>query len=347
MATYREFRQQTKRRRRKRAFRRALVFVLVVLIILGLAFAITKIIEGFTEKDRDPAAPGSSVSSDGTASSDAVLPDETPSSSQVLAPLPGAVDPTDMSWNTVGPVEQTLNYTIQTPDYRLIALPENGIVDIKYFDRTVLVGDSVSTGWSGNVYSSSPLKDHAFVCAYKNIGPNALVNKSVLDGRTIGRGEEVGYDTIVNSKPLRVYILLGANSLVRDGEAQEKSFLAYYGQLLDMFKADLPPEVKIYVEAITPVRPGVKQPGLYKERIMRVNNQLAAIAMEKGCYFLNIYDLLADENGDLREDYAAADGVHLKPDAYAAMAQYMMTHTVWDPSNPYLPGSPYYVAPAE
>lgn len=342
MATYREFREQTQRRRRKRAARRAVAFGVVIVLILGLAFLITRLIEHF---DNEPQEPSSSQSQ--SADSDSTLPEsETPGvAAGVLAPLPGGVDPGDMSWNTVGPVQQTLDYTVQTPDYRLIALPENGIVDLKYFDRTVIVGDSVSTGWFSY---PNPLKEHAFLCAYHNIGPNALVNKQELNGKHVGRDiMENAYDTIINSNPLRVYILLGTNSLVRAEDAAEDSFLAYYGQLLDMFRQDLGPDVKIYVQSVTPVRPGVTQPGLTRDRLMRVNNKLAALALEKGCYFLNIYDALADAEGNLSEEYAAPDGVHLNQQAYQMLSYYLSTHTAWDPANPYLPGSPCYVAPTE
>lgn len=334
MATYREFREQAKRRRRKRALRRMLVFVLAVLVILGLAFLITRLMKGGAPDGASGSSAAQSVSQPQSAAS---APESGGAASQAPAP---AQDPGDTSWNQMGPVEQTLNYSVNNPDYRLIALPENGVVDYTYFDRAVLIGDSVSQGW--NIYES-PMKAHAFVCAYKSIGPSAIVNKQTLDpGQGSGRGQEVGFDTIVNSQPKRMYILLGANALVRDGEAVEQSFLAYYSQMLDMFREAVGGEVKIYVESVTPVRPGVSQPGLYKERIERVNNQLAALAQEKGCYFVNLYEALADENGDLRAELAAADGVHLKAEAYTVMAEYLARHTAYAADNPYLPGSPYY-----
>lgn len=334
MATYREFREQTKRRRRKIMLRRALVLVLAVLLVLGLAFIITKMI-GRMNRGPGDAVSGSfgalnAATTSGQSESQPAASPQTPASSP---------DAGDTSWNSMGPVEKTLNYNIVSPDYRLIALPENGMVDYSYFDRAVLIGDSVSQGW--NIYES-PMKAHAFVCAYKSIGPSALVNKQTLDpGQGSNRAQEVGFDTIVNSNPKRMYILLGTNALVRDGEAVEQSFLSYYGQMIDMFREAVGQEVKIYVESVTPVRPGVSQPGLYKERIERVNNQLAALAQEKGCYFVNLYELLSDENGDLREDLAAADGVHLKADAYPMMAEYLAKHTAYAADNPYLPGSPY------
>ena len=253
MATYREFREQTRRRRRKRAARQVLAFVVALAIILGLAFLITKLIEGTGKPDSASQSGASGSMGDAAAS-------ETGISNSVLAPLPMQVDPGE---------------------------------------------------------------------------------RSSLDHNS-NRGQEVGYDAIVNSNPKRVYILMGANALVRDGEAVEQSYISYYSQLLDMLRQDLGSEVKIYVESVTPVRPGVSQPGLYKDRIQRVNNQLAALALEKGCYFVNIYEALADENGDLNSEYAAQDGVHLKPAAYPVMAEYLAKHTAYAADNPYMPGSPYY-----
>ena len=55
--------------------------------------------------------------------------------------------------------------------------------------------------------------------------------------------------------------------------------------------------------------------GLNRDRLCRINDELAAVALEKNCYFLNLWEVLADENGDLKaESYAQPDGYHLKPE---------------------------------
>ena len=64
------------------------------------------------------------------------------------------------------------------------------------------------------------------------------------------------------------------------GRRAEQSYLAYYSQMLDKFRESLVSEVAIYVQSVTPVRPGVSQPGLYRERIQRVNYELAKLAVE-------------------------------------------------------------------
>ena len=88
------------------------------------------------------------------------------------------------------------------------------------------------------------------------------------------------------------------------------SFLTYYRLMLDMLSQTLP-NAKIYVQSITPVRPEVSaqanHAGLNRDRLCHINNELAAIALEKNCYFLNLWEVLADENGDLIESYAQPD----------------------------------------
>ena len=128
-------------------------------------------------------------------------------------------------------------------------------------------------------------------------------------------------------QPPVLYILLGTNVLNRDGDYS--SFLTYYRLMLDMISQALP-NTQIYVQSITPVRPEVRSshPGLYKERLCEINNELAAIALEKNCAFLNLWEALADDNGDLKAEYAQPDGIHIKPEGYPAWVEYLATHTV-------------------
>ena len=348
MPTYREFREQVRKRKRRRALRRALIFVVVVAAVLAAAYGAIRLmgkpmswLPGMAQSTPQSSVAQSAVQSEsaqaGTSAPQSASPTQSP------APVSPAPQGEAAAWDTMQPLEKTLNQTVNSPDFRLLGLPENGQVDMKYFDRTAILGDSVSQGW--NVFNTSDMKEHAFVCAYKNIGPSQVVNNEVADpGDGSGREPEPIFDTIINSNPKRLYILLGTNALVRNDDAAEQSYLAYYSQMLDKFREALGSEVAIYVQSVTPVRPGVSQPGLYRERIQRVNNELAKMAVEKGCYFINLHEVLADENGDLRADLAAQDGVHLNASAYPLVRAYLTTHTAYNPENPYLEGSPYYKA---
>lgn len=134
-------------------------------------------------------------------------------------------------------------------------------------------------------------------------------------------------EVLTAQQPKVLYILLGTNVLNRDGDYS--SFLTYYRLMLDMIAQALP-NTQIYVQSITPVRPEVRasHPGLYKERLCEINDELSAIALEKGCAFLNLWETLADENGDLKAEYAQNDGYHVKPEGYTAWVDYLRTHTI-------------------
>ena len=345
MPTYREFREQVRRRKRKRAMRRALLFVVVVAAVMAAAYGVIRLTGGLPWAGESGSTAQSQGTVQSTTQSQTTPESESTPQSESTSQSAASLTAQDgaAAWDTMQPLTKTLDQTINSTDFRLLAVPENGQVDMKYFDRTAILGDSVSQGW--NVFGTSDMKEHAFVCAYKNIGPSQVVNNEVADpGDGSGREPEAIFDTIINSNPKRLYILLGTNALVRNDDAAEQSYLAYYSQMLDKFREALGSEVAIYVQSVTPVRPGVSQPGLYRERIQRVNNELAKMAVEKGCYFINLHDVLADENGDLRADLAAADGVHLNASAYPLVRDYLTTHTVYNPENPYLEGSPYYKA---
>lgn len=231
----------------------------------------------------------------------------------------------------------TLSYTRQTSttvqkladgvttamDFRLASMPaaQSEPVDLSYFDTAVFLGDSITQGMQ--IYDTG--LPNAHYCAYRGVGPNAVVNGSTC--RRADGVEEVPLDALASYAPQSVYILLGTNVLTQDRDYS--SFLNYYGLMLDRIR-ELVPGADIYVQSITPVRPEVsadaRHSGMYAERFIRVNNDLAALAVEKGCYFLDLWEVLADENGDLRAEYAQPDGYHLQPEGYTAWVDYLRTH---------------------
>ena len=234
----------------------------------------------------------------------------------------------DNTWNTASYAVarqltvQTLADSAATAlDFRMAALPKSSTaVGKEWFNDVSFVGDSLTQGMQ--LYEEG--MQNAMFCAYKGVGPNVIVN-----GTTCKRADgvaEVPLEALTAQQPRAIYVLLGTNVLGRDTDYS--SFLTYYRLMLDMISQALP-NTKIYVQSITPVRPEVrkKSPGLYKERLREINDALSAIALEKGCTFLNLWEALADENGDLIEEYAQPDGYHLLPAGYDAWVDYLCTHT--------------------
>lgn len=293
MADYQEYRRRVLHRRWRRRFMAA--GLLFLLVLLGVVSVMWKRLH------RDPAQ----------TRQDTILQEITE----------------DNTWNTLQ-YASTRPLTVQTLstgtttalDFRMAALPRTAPVEKSWFSQVSFVGDSLTQGMQ--MYDTG--LPGAMFCAYRGVGPNAIVN-----GTSCKRADgvaEVPLDALTAQQPKAVYLLLGTNVLGTDSDYT--SFLTYYRLMLDMISQALP-NTKIYVQSITPVRPEVrkKSPGLYKERLCEINDALSAIALEKGCTFLNLWEALADENGDLIEEYAQPDGYHLLPAGYDAWVDYLCTHT--------------------
>ena len=179
----------------------------------------------------------------------------------------------------------------------------------------------------------------ALICGYTGVGPDAIVNRSAVKSSV--RGSEVAMDVLTAAQPKKLYILLGTNTLTTLGAADR--FLAYYGQMLDQLRQALPGCV-IYVQSIPPVRPqaAAEKPGLASDVLRSVNEQLAKLAADKGCVYLDLWETFADENGNLKEMLAAPDGVHFSAgNGYGAWVTYLRNHAKYSASNSWTMGSAY------
>lgn len=235
-----------------------------------------------------------------------------------------------------GPARQTAGgYTVKAYDSSVIRQPGSGQVDLSYFADAAFLGDSLTVGFSDyNINLGG-----ALLCGYTGVGPDAIVNRSAV--RSSIRGDEIALDVLAAAQPKKLYILLGTNTLTTVGASDR--FLAYYGQMLDLLQQTLP-GCTIYVQSIPPVRPeaATEKPGLASDIIRSVNEQLAQLAASKGCVYLDLWETLADGEGNLKEVLAAPDGVHLSAgNGYGAWVTYLRNHAKYSSSNPWTPGSAY------
>ena len=318
MDEYQRVRRRHRQRQARRRLRRGLAFVCAVALILTLSAGITALLDWIVPPGGDEGA-SSLSSANGTVA---------------LAPLPntGGEVVQNTSFSSIGPVRQD-SWTLVRPDAALIAQPDTGLVQPEYFQNVVMLGDSVTAGFY--TYSTS-LKGIATVCGYRSIHPSDIVNRTTLS-REDGT-QEIALDAVAAANPKAVYVLLGTNSLVSADEQKEQSFLAYYERMLQMLKETAPGAV-IYVQSIPPVRPEITT--LNNDQIRRVNEQLALLSRAQDCYYLNLHEFLADENGDLKSELAAQDGIHLNGTGYKQWVDYISRHVAYSDDLPFLYGSPY------
>lgn len=311
-----------KKRARRRKARKLAMYATFAVFVLVLSYGIVALIEAFS-------------------------PDDEPQP-ELLQPTPaGDMQPNtevekDGDWFTrIGPVQQTINeFDVISPDHRMFQLPENGSVDLSYFEDAVFVGDSLTEGLREYASIENSIANIATFISAKNQTP-----KSFLEGVIVFpdnyRPTQNGVEAIVSENPGKVYITLGTNALTFMNRQQ---LIYYYDQLLTALQEQLP-ETIFYVCSITPttVDEASRRPVFVYDAIYAANNEIAMMASLKGMHYINLHEVLAGEDGYLKPEYAYSDGIHLRPDTYTLWIQYLMSHTVHRADNPYIPGSPYYL----
>ena len=313
----------------------------VIAAILILSLAITAILENGQKESEEAQEAASSGMAE-----------------NILAPLPmqgaansaagesgteGSADSTGdagaaaVTLEQFGPAQQTAGaYSVKAYDSSVIRQPACGQVDLSYFSDAAFLGDSLTVGFSD--YSIN--LGGALICGYTGVGPDAIVNRSAVKSST--RGEEIALDVLAAAQPKKLYILLGTNTLTTLGAADR--FLAYYGQMLDLLRQTLGDDCVIYVQSIPPVRPAAaeEKPGLASDVLRSVNEQLAQMAADRGCVYLDLWETFADGEGSLKEILAAPDGVHFSAgNGYGAWVTYLRNHAKYSAANAWTPGSAY------
>lgn len=332
MADFYTYRNEFSRRRRKRRV------VLVLLVILALICAAVGWYWQQKDAESQPAPQVEATPTAATATPEvAVTPEPTPATGKAPERIVQAVD--TAVWDTSTPVAQTIDTEYLNTDHRMIGVPMLGTVTNDYFNTVTFVGDSIASGLG--IYQTG--LPNAKYATYTSAGVNSFVNNVTMKNAVTGV-QETPMEAIVATQPDYVYILVGTNNLVTQGG--EESFLAYYERLIDMLREQLNPGVIFYIQAIPGVQETVVQskPGLDNARIATVNDLLANLALRKGCYFVNIREVLTNPaDGSQIDDYQVTDGVHFNAAGYRVWAEYLATHTVWNRRSQYSGQNPYYI----
>ncbi len=205
---------------------------------------------------------------------------------------------------------------IDTSEYLDITgglVKKSGEVNDYYFEDAVFVGDSLTDGLK--LYADT------FGTFLSNTG----VNISDISSAIAANGKSIT-EQIKSSDAGKFYIMLGINDNIF-AESQINGFIRKYGYFVDMIKEYHPKSV-IYIQSMLPVSAEKEKTSRFKnELIYKCNEELLNLAVEKGVYFLKVYEEFADEKGHLKDEIAV-DGVHFKTPYYTDWYNYLKTHTV-------------------
>lgn len=222
--------------------------------------------------------------------------------------------------------ETTTIITTTTPATTTTAIPVNappkGSVpagfDPKLFVRNpafesniAFIGDSICSGFK--VYPNLLSANQVF--ADKNIRTDTIYNYTFTYNQ---RAYNI-VDCIKASQPKNVYIWMGINGInFTSKEAYAKNMI----NLIQRLKA-VSPQTRFYIMSMAPTTASHSwhANGKIRECNVYTENLLKSSYPDIG--FVNIYNILADKNGNLLSVFAAADGCHLQSKAYTRILSYM------------------------
>lgn len=173
-------------------------------------------------------------------------------------------------------------------------------------DNYVFLGDSI-------------FERYALEEFYKDM---PVINSGVSGNKTIDILNNMN-DRVYRYNPSKVILMIGTNDY---SSISNEDTVKNIGKIIDGIKTNRP-YAEIYVQSIYPVNKNVNDGVSVKERnnedINTMNEGIKKLCKEKEVTYMNIYDLLIDEDGNLKESYTE-DGLHVNDDAYEIITKEVM-----------------------
>lgn len=140
-------------------------------------------------------------------------------------------------------------------------------------------------------------------------------------------------ESIFDLEPKKVFINIGTNDISRP-EYKRERLMSQYRKILMQIQARLP-ETKIYVMSYYPVNrelPGADPEAVKAQfgartnaELKEVNAEVEKMAEELGCTYINVFDCLLDEKGNLKAEYTI-EGMHMYANGYAVVLEKLMPY---------------------
>lgn len=259
----------------------------------------------------------------GDSSSEENTPAITPSPSPEPAPSPEPTIAPDAPLERLEPLresthEEYLNH-ISADIYgdagvKRAAEYEFTTVDESYFDDALFIGDSRTVG----LHDYTDLSEHAdFYCE------TSLTIYKVMEENFDGQGTVE--EALSNKDYGKIYLMVGINEL---GRGTTEDFMEKYTEVVDTIHA-LEPDAKIFIQGIMRVS-GKKSSSdaiFNNSNINARNNAIATLADNQQIFYIDVNEVVCDEEGNLHEDYTF-DQIHLLGVYDEIWKQFLLEHGV-------------------
>lgn len=187
-----------------------------------------------------------------------------------------------------------------------------------HYKRRMAFFDKVPTGKKSIVFLGNSITEAG---DFSDILPGKRLFNRGISG-DISFGVLARMDKILAGKPARIFLLIGVNDLKRG--VPNDLIVRNYKRIVAKVKQQSP-GTKLYLQSVLPVNDSllIEPFKMVKtEDIKYLNRALQEIARENKVFYVDLWEVLADEQGQLKKAFTP-DGIHLKPFAYIDWVAYL------------------------
>ena len=190
-----------------------------------------------------------------------------------------------------------------------------GIIESPHYREMVKMFDSMHENTGGIVFLGDSITEFLNVDEY--LHAYHIINRGIAGDTTSGVLRRLG--GVIALKPRKLFLLIGTND-IGDG-AFTVPIARNIREIVSRVQAKSP-QTKIYLQGVFPTRHNTSRPNT---EIQALNHEIAAIAEDLHCTFIDLYPLLLAPDGGLAEEYTI-DGLHLSASAMTKWTAYLVPY---------------------
>lgn len=218
-----------------------------------------------------------------------------------------------------GEVSKNVTDVLKAEEAEKEKLLEFETVTESYFDDALFIGDSRTVG----IKKYTDLGNASF---YSETGMSIynIFDKKLLEP-TISDEKKSLEDVLTENTYGKIYLMVGINEL---GRGTADTYFAEYSKVIERIR-QLQPEAIIFIEGNMNVtkEKSDNDPIFNNVNIGIRNAKIAALANQKDIFYIDINEVVTDDEGYLMDEYTF-DDVHLKAKYYSIWKEFLLAHGI-------------------
>ena len=148
-------------------------------------------------------------------------------------------------------------------------------------------------------------------CEWQEFFRNSRIKNRGISGDTT-TGVLNRIDEVVESKPQKIFIMIGINDINRGRKVDE--ILMNYKLILSIFQERIP-QTKVFIQSILPINNQKRSNKGVNNSIFELNKDLKKLAKQFSFQYIDLFPYFLDDNNQLDAQYTT-DGLHLNGQGY-------------------------------